>query len=97
MKQLKNLGFIATGVLMATQAHAKPPFLTELSYQKEVLSRLAVQLSQQEGERRLDKYRPYLGNTLQADTEIAAFEEVKHVPQNVPRNKGRVYRRDRIQ
>lgn len=92
MNPFKKLGLAAAGVLLATQVHAKPPFLSELSYQKEIRSQPQLNLSQQPGQRRVDKYRPHLRNAAPVDTEIAAFEEVTADPAPAHRLK----RRDRV-
>lgn len=81
MRLISRFGLFAATAVFAASTQARPPFLTELSYEKEHVAGPAVELSQAEGQRRLDKYRPYLSQELVADTEIAAFEEVNQQAQ----------------
>lgn len=92
MKAVKTFGVLAVSALFAATVQAKPPFLTELSFEKVSVSGPS-QLSQNIGERRMDKYRPYLERNTAADTEIAAFEEVRGEAANQSR---RSFRHDRV-
>ncbi|MBQ0794947.1 hypothetical protein [Zhongshania sp.] len=92
MKAIKTFGVLTASALFAVSVQARPPFLTELSYEKEsVLG--PTPISQNVGERRLDKYRPYLERNTVAETEIAAFEEVQGEPVDKTR---RSFRHDRV-
>lgn len=79
------------GTTVAISAQARPPLVTELSFQKDNVAGPS-QISQAAGERRLDKYQPYLKTGGAAQTEIAVFEEVRQPSERVTRP----LRRDRI-
>ena len=93
MKAMKTFGVLAVSALFAATVQAKPPFLTELSFEKASVFGPS-QISQNAGERRLDKYRPYLERNAPAETEIAAFEEVRG--EAAANQSRRSFRHDRV-